>query len=131
MRRSRLLNGEISKLLSDMGHTQFVVIGDCGLPVPEGVRLIDLSLERGLPAFRDVLDVIASEFVYEKCLYADEIEEKNPECLKQIKACLGEIEYEHVCHEEFKNRSKGAVAIIRTGETSPYANVALYGGVDF
>lgn len=131
MRRSRLLNGEISKLLSEMGHTQYVVIGDCGLPVPEGVRLIDLSIERGLPTFKAVLDVIASEFVYEKCLYADEIEEKNPECLRDIKACLGDIEYAHVSHEEFKRISRGANAIIRTGETSPYANVALYGGVDF
>lgn len=72
-------------MLSDMSHTQFVVIGDCSLPVPDGVRLIDISLEHGLPAFSDLPDVIASEFVYEKCLYVDEIEKKNPECLKQIK----------------------------------------------
>ena len=60
MRRSKLLNGEISKLLSDLGHTQCVVLADAGLPVPAGVRLIDLSVARGLPSFVDVLNVIAA-----------------------------------------------------------------------
>ncbi len=131
MRKSRLLNGEISKVLSDLGHTQCIVIADAGLPVPEGVRLIDLSIERGYPRFQPVLDVIADEFVYERCVYASEIESKNPDCLSGIRASLGDIAYEKVPHEEFKRLTRDALAVIRTGETSSYANVILYGGVDF
>lgn len=131
MRRSKLLNGEISKLLSDLGHTQCVVLADAGLPVPAGVRLIDLSVARGLPSFVDVLNVIAEEFVCEKCVYAAEIEAKNPECLAAIQKALGNVAYEAVPHETFKAMSGAALAVIRTGETRSYANVLLYGGVDF
>ena len=38
------LNSDISKLLSDLGHTDTIIIADCGLPVPDGVKKIDLAL---------------------------------------------------------------------------------------
>jgi D-ribose pyranase len=41
------------------------------------------------------------------------------------------IEVEQVPHEAFKQRSREAKAIIRTGECSPYANVILHSGVIF
>jgi D-ribose pyranase len=41
------------------------------------------------------------------------------------------IEVEQVPHEAFKQRSRVAKAIIRTGECSPYANVILHSGVIF
>ena len=36
-----------------------------------------------------------------------------------------------VPHEEFKRLMEKAKCVIRTGETSPYANVILIGGVNF
>jgi D-ribose pyranase len=36
-----------------------------------------------------------------------------------------------VTHDEFKQLSKGARAIVRTGECSPYANIILVAGVVF
>lgn len=36
-----------------------------------------------------------------------------------------------VPHEEFKRLMEKAKCVVRTGETSPYANVILIGGVNF
>ena len=33
MQKIGILNSEIAKVLADMGHTDTIVIGDCGLPV--------------------------------------------------------------------------------------------------
>ena len=38
MQKIGILNSEIAKVLADMGHTDTIVIGDCGLPVPDGVK---------------------------------------------------------------------------------------------
>lgn len=33
-----MLNSSIAKVLADLGHTDTIVISDCGLPVPAGVQ---------------------------------------------------------------------------------------------
>lgn len=47
MYKTGILNSDISKVLSDLGHTDQIVIGDCGLPVPKDVKKIDLALTLG------------------------------------------------------------------------------------
>ena len=42
---------------------------------------------------------------------------------------LGSIE--RLTHEELKQASRSARAIIRTGECTPYANICLWSGVAF
>ncbi len=37
----------------------------------------------------------------------------------------------YISHEEFKEISKNARAIVRTGECSPFANIILISGVIF
>ena len=44
MKKCGHLNREVSRVLARMGHTDSLVIADCGLPVPEGVECIDLSI---------------------------------------------------------------------------------------
>lgn len=34
MQKIGILNSDIAKVLADLGHTDTIVIGDCGLPVP-------------------------------------------------------------------------------------------------
>lgn len=43
MYKTGILNSDISKVLSDLGHTDQIVIADCGLPVPKDVKKIDLA----------------------------------------------------------------------------------------
>ncbi len=45
MQKGGMLNSSIAKVLADLGHTDTIVIGDCGLPVPAGVQKIDLALK--------------------------------------------------------------------------------------
>ena len=49
MKRHGILNSNISRVLSSMGHTDRIAIADCGLPVPEGTERIDLAVTFGIP----------------------------------------------------------------------------------
>lgn len=131
MYRTGTLNSEISKVLSDLGHTDELIIADCGLPVPAGVKKIDLAVSKGLPSFLDVLRVVERHMVIEGMVMADEIKAENADIHSAVLELGGEIKVEYVSHEAFKQRSGQAKAIIRTGEATPYANIILRSGVNF
>ena len=131
MKKDRLLNPRLLEAVATTGHTDMLVIGDCGLPLPKGVEVIDLSITAGLPRFMDVLKAINTEFVVESAVVASEIEEKNPSVWCEIQDEMHGKPIRFVPHEELKRMSQSARYIIRTGETSPYANIVLIGGVNF
>lgn len=79
MKKHGILNSHLAKLLADLGHTDKIVIADAGLPVPDGVLKIDLSLKPGFPAFQDTAAVLANEMVVEKVIAAAEIKVSNQE----------------------------------------------------
>ncbi|WAA09266.1 D-ribose pyranase [Fervidibacillus albus] len=129
MKKSGILNSEISKVLADLGHTDTIIIADCGLPIPQGVKKIDLSLELGKPSFLEVLEIVQRDMIIEKVTLASEIVEQNKPLFNQLTDQYSDIEF--VTHEVLKEQSKKAAAIIRTGEASPYANIILQAGVIF
>ncbi|MGG1401249.1 D-ribose pyranase [Bacillus salipaludis] len=131
MKRHGMLNSHISKILTDLGHTDYIVIADAGLPIPEGVTKIDLSIKPGLPSFKEVTDAVTDDMVIEKCIIAAEIKQGNPEVEQFLNTKFADIEMTKVSHEEFKQLTKKAKAIIRTGEVTPYANCILQSGVFF
>lgn len=47
MKKHGILNRELAGIFATMGHTDQLVIADCGLPIPEGVKCIDLSYTLG------------------------------------------------------------------------------------
>ncbi|WP_346906233.1 D-ribose pyranase [Faecalicatena orotica] len=129
MKKSGILNADISRVLSYMGHTDTIAIGDCGLPVPEETERIDLALMKGMPSFIDVLKAVSADMKIEKIVLAEEMKEKNPEVLNEIQSLSVTFETgfktEYVPHEELKKRTKSCKAVVRTGETTPYANIIL------
>lgn len=133
MKKAGILNSDISRVLSYMGHTDCIAIGDCGLPVPDEVERIDLALAFGEPTFMRTLEVVAADMKVEKIVLAEEIREQNPAVLRAVEALFAgqEIEVEFVPHTEFKNRTHECKAVIRTGETTPYANIILQSGCIF
>ncbi|MGE4318745.1 MAG: D-ribose pyranase [Deferribacterales bacterium] len=139
MKKGILLNSSISSVISEMGHTDTLVIGDAGLPVPDGVRRIDLAVTAGVPDFATVLDAVLSELQIEMVTIADEIAVKNPKMFSVVKEAVDSAVYsqgkpvavESVPHEIFKEMTKKAKAVIRTGETTPYSNIILHSGVVF
>lgn len=129
MKRHGILNSHISKVLTDLGHTDMVVIADCGLPIPTGVPRIDLALELGTPSFVDVVRIVADDMAVEQVTMATEIKEANPVALEAVTKL--DVPQDYVSHEAFKELTKQAKVIIRTGEATPYANVILHAGVIF
>ncbi|SCT77816.1 D-ribose pyranase [Staphylococcus xylosus] len=129
MYKTGILNSEISKLLSDLGHTDQIIIADCGLPVPQGVKKIDLALEFGKPSFLEVFHLIKNHMVIEQITIANEMIKQNDELYIQLMS--ENIDISTVSHEQFKVDSGKVKAIIRTGEAKPFANVILKSGVLF
>lgn len=131
MKKTILLNSEISDVISRMGHTDTLVIADAGLPIPRGVKRIDLAVMKGIPSFDDVLAAVLSELEVQKITMAGEMREKNYAQYRSIMNCFSEIKIEEIPHEQLKKHTQSAIAVIRTGECRPYANVILESGVTF
>lgn len=139
MKKFGILNSDIARVLAYMGHTDTLAIGDCGLPIPETTERIDLALEFGKPSFMDVLKPVSKDMKIEKIILAEEIREQNPQILleigelfKEIERETGEkVEVEFVPHTELKKKTESCKAVIRSGETTPYANIILQSGCIF
>lgn len=132
MKKHGILNSEIAKVLTDLGHTDKVAIGDVGLPVPDGVKKIDLALFLSEPSFLSVLQVVLSDMKVETVVLAEEIKDQNPKQLAAVKAELKDNEaITYVSHEAFKQQLKDVKVVIRTGEATPYSNIILQSGVLF
>jgi D-ribose pyranase len=132
MKKFGHLNREISRVLARMGHTDSLAIADCGLPVPDGVECIDVSLTLGDPGFVRVLDSILADFQVERAVFATEELEYNRAVVEYASGLeRGQVKVEFVLHESFKELMHHARVVIRTGEATPFANVILYSGVIF
>lgn len=129
MKRGGILNQPLSAALAGLGHTDRLVVGDCGLPRPPGVPVVDLAVTFGVPSFADVLRALAGEIVVDSALVAAETESANPGALALVRELFGEPA--RCSHEELKAASASARLLVRTGEATPYANVVLTCGVPF
>ena len=88
-----------------MGHTDTLMVGDCGLPIPQETQRIDLALRKGTPG--------------------------SPELWHETLHRFPNIKVTYVSHEKLKELTKKSRAVVRTGETTSYANVILVSGVTF
>ena len=131
MKKDGLLNPQILSAIAAMGHTEYLVIADAGLPVPSGIPVIDISLIRGIPDFGAVLHSVIDEMVVESFIVADEVADKSQDTYGTVIEALPQVPFRCIAHEEFKEMAAKAKAVIRTGETTPYANIILVAGVNF
>jgi D-ribose pyranase len=133
MRKHGLLHPQLNRILSELGHGQFIVIADAGLPIPVNVERVDLALTAGIPGLLEVLKAICAELFIEEAMFASEITTRSANihvAMKDVIA-LPDAALQYVPHEAFKQHTAAARAIIRTGEFTPYANVILRSGVPF
>lgn len=131
MKKDRVLNPEICRSIAKLGHTEYFVIADAGLPIPVGAEVIDVSVSKGVPGFFDVFNAVSDELVIESYIYASEADDKNPDFVSKVKSELKDKPSKTVSHEELKSLMRNAKTFIRTGECSAYANIILVGGVNF
>lgn len=127
------INPALSRVISETGHTDLLVVTDAGLPIPPGSERIDLAYRPGAPAFFDVLDTVLAELVVEGATVSEEVAEKSPAVLAALRERFvdQDFEIELIPHVEFKKLTHSARAFVRSGEFTPYANVILHAGVAY
>ncbi|WP_165005752.1 D-ribose pyranase [Enterococcus sp. ZJ1668] len=131
MKKGKVINSDISRVISQMGHFDKLSIGDAGMPVPSDTEKIDLAVSNGLPGFIDVLENVLEELEVQSIELAEEIKTMNPAILEKIKEIMPETPITFIPHEEMKKDLTNCHAFIRTGEMTPYANIILVSGVVF
>ncbi|MBD2900369.1 D-ribose pyranase [Actinomadura nitritigenes] len=130
MRRNNgTLNGQLARVISELGHTDLLAVTDAGLPIPPGVERVDLAVRENLPRFLDLLDTVLAEVAVEGVLMSEEVKEHSPDMLAEVEARFPGMAVRFVPHAEFKRATGGARAAVRSGEFTPYANVLLTAGV--
>ena len=94
--------------------------------------MVDLALKPGVPSFSDTVQTILEELVVERGLANAEQPEVSPDAAAELERLwLKEVPLERISHEELKERSARAKAVVRTGEFTPYCNLILVAGVPF
>ncbi|MUT67305.1 D-ribose pyranase [Paenibacillus sp. NEAU-GSW1] len=131
MKKNGILNSDIAAVIARMGHTDIIVIGDCGLPIPDSVKRIDLAVKQGLPSYLDTLEAVLADMEVETAIIASEMAEQNAPVYDRTRQLLNGIPVNAVTHEKLKELTLRAKAVIRTGEATPYANIILQSGVIF
>jgi D-ribose pyranase len=132
MKKHGILNADLARAVAAMGHRDLLVIGDAGLPAPRGVPVIDLALREGVPGFLVTLATVLEELRVEEGVIAEEMAGTSPALREAFaSAWPREAPLHEVGHEEFKRLTADAKVLVRTGEFTPYANVALVAGVVF
>lgn len=128
MRRSGILHPGLGHLLSSTGHTDYFTVCDRGFPVPDGPERIDLALVDGIPTVLDVLRAVHAEWVIDRVLITEEMEQVSPERVAEIRAVVGDVPVQVMTHLELKRLAPDGKATVRTGDTTPYANIILVSG---
>lgn len=131
MKKTALLQSDLSYIIATLGHLDTLVVADAGLPIPAETERIDLALTKGVPGAIQTLKVILDEMQVERVILAEEAKERNRQYLANVQELLPGVPVEFVTHSEFKSRTSSARAVVRTGEFAPYANVILVSGVVF
>lgn len=129
MKEVGVLNRDIARIISTMGHRDEMIVCDAGFPIPLGVETVDLSLAENSPTVIEVLRELRKYFSVEGLVLADETRRVSPSMFEAIVAECGEgVEVETIPHSELKTRSSTVKAIIRSGDFTAYTNVLLVSG---
>jgi D-ribose pyranase len=126
MLKAGILNPQINSLLSRVRHTNTLVIADRGFPFWPMIETVDISLVNDVPTVLQVLGAIRPGFQVGKAWMAREfLKHNSPEVQRAFTDALRGTTLRHEPHLEFKKRVPHAVGLIRTGDTTQYANVVL------
>jgi len=129
MLNAGILNPHLLSLLSRVRHTNALVIADRGFPFWPQIETVDISLVDDVPTVLQVLAAIRANFNAVQACMAREFKQYNTAAVREKFARgLREIPTKFEPHVKFKKRVPGAIGLIRTGDTTPYANLILISG---
>lgn len=121
-----ILNPAINSLLSRVRHTNTLVIADRGFPYWPQIETVDISLVDDIPRVIEVLAAIRNNFRLGRVFAAEEFLASNTDfAANALEDALIDIPLLFEPHIEFKKRVPSAIGLIRTGDTTQYANLIL------
>ena len=126
MLKTGILNPQINSLISRVRHTNTMVIADRGFPFWPMIETVDVSLVDDVPTVLQVLAALRPNFVTGKAWMAQEFLQRNtPKTRAAFAKALAGIDLKYEPHGEFKKRVPHAIGLIRTSDTTRYANIIL------
>ncbi len=128
MKKGGILHPALNRILAETGHTDMLTICDKGFPVPMGVERLDLALVDDIPTVIDVLRAVRQEFIIDRLIIAEEMIAASPERYRQLAGEFSDVLISPVSHQRFKDICPESRAVIRTGDTVPYANLIIVSG---
>ena len=133
MRKFGILNRKLNDALSSLGHGDTIIITDAGFPLPydaqPGTLSVDLAITQDLPDIPTILKLINDEIIYEECYVATNQKDYNPRLYEAVCGIVKRCAVSPIEHEKIMEMGKHAKVIVRTGNFSPWGNVALVSGV--
>jgi simple sugar transport system permease protein/D-ribose pyranase len=133
VKRGRILNVELSKAISMMGHGDLFMVCDAGFPIPLDRWRVDLAVTRDVPDLYTVLDLVLAELSVERVLYADLLAQYNAPLLQRLQEMFAGsgAELEAIPNERvLGDLARSAKVIVRTGAFNPWGNIGLVCGTD-
>lgn len=131
-----ILSPELLKILMEMGHGDYIVIGDGNFPAATNAqRLVRLD-GHGVPEILDaILKLMPLDTYVDAPVFL--MDNGDPDNRPEIWATYKEIVEKNegdkniglVERFDFYDKAKNAFAIVATGETAIYANIILQKGV--
>ena len=129
MLKTGILNPAIQSLLCRIRHTNTLVISDRGFPFWPQIETVDISLVDDIPRVLDVLKALSRNFVVAQVFMAEEFFSVNqPETLAAFAIALDRMPTTYEPHVALKKRVPHAIGLIRTGDTTQYANMVIESG---
>jgi len=126
MLKTGILNPQVLSLLARVRHTNTLVIADRGFPSWPHIETVDLSLVDDVPTVLQVLAAVRAQCVIGKVWMAQEFLKVNDKLMQDaFVAALKGVQIAQEPHVDFKRRVPSAIGLIRTGDTTQYANMIL------
>ncbi len=121
-----ILNPQINSLISRVRHTNTLVIADRGFPFWPEIETIDISLVDGIPTVCQVLEALRPNFMIGKAFMAEEFRKGNSSAIQEkFFSILQGLTINFESHVDFKKRVPFAIGLIRTADTTQYANIII------
>lgn len=130
MVRKGIVHGELLKALTLLGDKEFFMIQGLGMPTPPAVEVIDLALVAGVPDLITTLKVILAEVSVGNYIISEDMKEKAPELFAGIDEVMNGIHQEGMSTIMLREFTKKCKFVVRVGDVSPLAAIALQGSID-
>ena len=87
MKKTTLLQSDLSYIIATLGHQDTLVIADAGLPIPAETMRIDLALTQGVPGAIQTLRVVLDEMKVERASWLRKYKTAIPNSWQKCRNC--------------------------------------------